>query len=60
MLFHNERLLTFVVLRHHNVSHVIVFKDPQPPQLIINHTPFPLQFREVGACESVSCDELCA
>jgi hypothetical protein len=43
-----ERLVSFVVLRHRSVSHLIFFKDPQPPQLLINQTPFALHFQQMA------------
>jgi hypothetical protein len=42
-----EKLVSFVVLRHRRVSHVIFFHDVQPPRLVINMSPFPLQFQEL-------------
>ncbi len=39
-----ERLLTYVVLQHQGVSHVVFFEDSQPPFVFQNRTSHPLEF----------------
>jgi hypothetical protein len=49
-----ERLISFVVLRHRMVSHVVFFKDPQPPRLVVNTSPHLISFQEASLNQAVS------